>query len=97
MQKPEFYRIALSDLTNEEFTEVVGRELRRRKCIGTILCCAPDEVGTVYSAAVFPDEWERMQGIPVADQLLRYAAFIHGGEEVAGRLLGEDDDRTASA
>jgi hypothetical protein len=73
VQELALYHALLSDLTDAELVEVIGREMRRRKRISIVLSA---EAGHVLSCVCWPIEWGSLADEPLVEQLKIVAAWV---------------------
>ena len=88
MQSSEFYHDLFADLTSDELTEVVAREMRERHCTG-IIVCIDNTTSHVHSATLLHPDWDEMRTMSLADQLLMFAAYVSRAREVQRKLNPE--------
>lgn len=85
MQESEFYSVVLSELTDAELVEVIGREMSRRERPGIVCMLEPTGIGThTHYASVFADD--EVQSMPAYEQLSLLAALLAEGKQVARRV-----------
>lgn len=97
MQEPMFYRTLLGELTDEEFVETVGREMRARGRNGMVLCCEQSGEKYAYASYVFPASWETtFLPMGMAQRIQLFAAYVavNTNEEVSTKMVAEDREET---